>query len=573
MREEVRAFTDGGGEWVQPEAAEPLGELRPWGTKEEALAAEIDADLWSTVFMHDTALMLPDLLRFDPALAALDHAVTQQRGSALGPLWAAPRKALLGRVDVWAEFEGSVRVPRWFRAAYRLAGGKRAELQFFADPEGARSALGERWAGVPFVEASRDPEFLEDLLRHGGELGLTVHARIPRPLDLAARGAEWYARLEPTLLNLKRRGYELGGHPVQVAAELAAIFEPSRLSLRGLVSAGYQPRPGLQVDTDELGKCLKTNLRMEDLVVDDYWLSDREARKHWSRVEKEERLARRGVDAASGRSSSGAESSASGEDDWTGESASEEFSASESGTGTEGEEPANRTGASAAGGSRGLAGRLGEFWRDRRGRRARRRLKVRSGSAGLKSDEAVLADLQKRPMVDLSRVDWGRVFSFNDGSKQNRVVRPHLDEGSEVLLEWNSGNELVCKALPASRHEQDHIWLGTISRESAGRAVFELLLGRHSFLKADSRQEVLAGAACLAKGYDLQQLHGGSAPPGRIMPAKQLSCPQVEGRFEMFSLNYGGKPPGSRVWESIQAFRRKGGSPGGQKRYLKSVVL
>ena len=131
--------------------------------KEEALAAEIDADLWSTVFMHDTALMLPDLLRFDPALAALDHAVTQQRGSALGPLWAAPRKALLGRVDVWAEFEGSVRVPRWFRAAYRLAGGKRAELQFFADPEGARSALGERWAGVPFVEASRDPEFLEDL--------------------------------------------------------------------------------------------------------------------------------------------------------------------------------------------------------------------------------------------------------------------------------------------------------------------------------------------------------------------------------------------------------------------------
>ena len=57
------------------------------------------------------------------------------------------------------------------------------------------------------------------------------------------------------------------------------------------------------------------------------------------------------------------------------------------------------------------------------------------------------------------------------------------------------------------------------------------------------------------------------------MPAKQLSCPQVEGRFEMFSLNYGGKPPGSRVWESIQAFRRKGGSPGGQKRYLKSVVL
>ena len=103
-----------------------------------------------------------------------------------------------------------------------------------------------------------------------------------------------------TLLNLKRRGYELGGHPVQVAAELAAIFEPSRLSLRGLVSAGYQPRPGLQVDTDELGKCLKTNLRVEDLIVDDYWLSKREARKHWSRVEKEERLARRGGSAASG---------------------------------------------------------------------------------------------------------------------------------------------------------------------------------------------------------------------------------------------------------------------------------
>ena len=110
---------------------------------------------------------------------------------------------------------------------------------------------------------------------------------------------------------------------MQVAAELAAIFEPSRLSLRGLVSAGYQPRPGLQVDTDELGKCLKTNLRVEDLIVDDYWLSKREARKHWSRVEKEERLARRGGSAASGMSSSGAESSASGEDEWTGASASE----------------------------------------------------------------------------------------------------------------------------------------------------------------------------------------------------------------------------------------------------------
>ena len=92
-------------------------------------------------------------------------------------------------------------------------------------------------------------------------------------------------------------------------------------------------------------------------------------------------------------------------------------------------------------------------------------------------------------------------------------------------------------------------------------------------MKADSRQEVLAGAACLAKGYDLLQLQGESSPPGRVMPAKQLSCPRVKGRFEMFSLNYGGKPPGSRVWESIQAFYRKGGGPGGQKRYLKSVVL
>ena len=520
--------------------------------------------------MHDTALLLPDFLRFDPALGALECAVAQQRGSALDPIWAAPRKALLGRAEVWAEFEGPFKVPRWFRAAYRLAGGKRAELHFFADPEGARSALGERWAAVPFEEASTDPAFLEDLLRHGAEVGLTLHARVPRPLDLAARGGEWYARLEPTLLNLKRRGYELGNHPVQVASELAAIFEPSRLALRGLLSAGHKPRWGLQVDTEELSKCLKSNVQLEDLIVDDYWLGKREARAHWTRVERQER--RMGI----GGASSGTESSASEAEDsktGSGSSGSEEFSASESGTGTEGEDGAGFRVARWR--PSGFAVRCVDFWRRQRGRRARRQLRVRSGSIGLKSDEAVLADLQRRPMIDFSRVDWGRVFSFDKSLKQNRVVRPHLDEGAEFLFEWNSRNELVCKALPASHNEADNIWLGSIDRESAGRAVFELLLGRHSFLKAEDRREVLAGAACLAKGYDLRLPGSTSAAPKRVAQAQKRASPHVEGEFEMCSLRYGGRPPGTRVWESIQALRkgRDRGDRDGRKRYLQSVVL
>ena len=558
--ERLRATTGAGSD--DPDLYEDPPE-EPWRYGAPVSTAEADArlsDPWLTVHMHDTALTLDDLL-WEGGLLSMEETLLQQVGSALDPIWACPRKVTLAKFAVWSEFRKRVRVPWWFRAGYRLVGGKVAEVHVCADPQGLRAALGDRWAGASLEALRRDPAFVDDLLRHGAAAGLTVHATIPKPLNMRERGLELVGKLEPVLASLRRKGYALSGNPGQIIRELDDVFDRHRLAAVDLVSSGWKTHWGVSVNTEELGWALKYNLREEDFLVDGYYLPGREARKHWRAVEREEDAARqlRAASAAAPApepssddgSSSGEYETTSGEEETSGSEDEASASASEGkGASIFGaldkprQRPAKKKPAKGKGFGNPFAAvgeRWGRFW----GRRARRRMKVRSGKVGLKSVDEVMAELDGKPVIDLARVNWRRVLHFGDGRGMHREVLPHIPAGSEILLEWQSDDSLNVKGIAPLKGRDDFHWLGTVNRGTTARAVFELVFGEHAVVSRKQRDAVLAGAACVLKGYDAAAAR--AAPPSKLrLPrvTRKFKGPELAGRFEMYSLKYGSQCPG-----------------------------